>query len=103
MNMFDHDFSLLCEAYTDASAYDEDIYIRQLQEDEMRFILYDCIAFNFIQRNYDIYKRKLYIIVHFIKKHEHIFDSLERNTIYTNHKSLMSFINVQKHENIYAR
>ena len=102
MNMFDHDFSLFCETYIDASTYDENIYIRQLQEDEMRFILYDCIAFNFTHRNYDIYKRKLYIIVHFIKKHEHIFDFLERNTIYTNHKSLMNFINAQKHENIYA-
>ena len=103
MNMFDHDFLLLCEAYTDASTYDEDIYIRQLQEDEMKSILYDCIAFNITQRNYDTYKRELYIIVHFIKKYEHIFDSLKRNTIYTNHKSLMNFINAQEHENIYAR
>ena len=47
MNMFDHDFSLFCEAYIDASTYDEDIYIRQLQKDEMKSIFYDCIAFNF--------------------------------------------------------
>ena len=103
MNMFDHDFSLLCEAYTDASTYDENIYIRQLQKNEMKSIFYDCIAFNITQRNYDTYKRELYIIVHFIKKYEHIFDFLKRNTIYTNHKLLMSFINAQKHENIYAR
>ena len=103
MNMFNYNFSLFCETYIDASTYDENIYIRQLQKNEMRFIFYDCIAFNVTQRNYDTYKRKLYIIVHFIKKHEYIFDFLKRNTIYTNHKFLMKFINVQKHENIYAR
>ena len=94
MNMFDYNFSLFCETYTNASTYDENIYIRQLQKNEMRFIFYDCIAFNVTQRNYNTYKRELYIIVHFIKKHEHIFDFLKRNTIYTNHKFLMSFINV---------
>ena len=103
MNMFDHDFTLLCEIYIDASTYDEDIYINQLQEDENRFILYDCVSFNSAQRNYDIYKRKLFTIVHFTKKYEHIFDSKNRNTIHTNHKSLVRFMNAQKHENIYAR
>ena len=103
MNMFDHDFILFCEIYIDVSTYDENIYINQLQEDENRFILYDCVSFNSIQRNYDIYKRKLFTIVHFTKKYEHIFDSKNRNTIHTNHKSFVKFMNAQKHENIYAR
>ena len=103
MNMFDHDSTLFCEIYIDASAYDENIYINQLQEDENRSILYDCVSFNSAQRNYDIYKRKLFTIVHFTKKYEHIFDSKNRNTIHTNHKSLVKFMNAQKHENIYAR
>ena len=101
--MFDHDSTLLCEIYIDVSAYDEDIYISQLQKDENRSILYDCVSFNSAQRNYDIYKRELFTIVHFIKKYEHIFDSKNRNTIHTNHKSLVKFMNAQKHENIYAR
>ena len=103
MNIFDYNFNLFCEIYIDISKYDEDIYIRQLQNNEIRFILYDCVAFNLIQRNYDIYKRKLYIIVYFIKKYKHIFDILIRNTIYTNYKFLVNFINIQKHEDIHVR
>ena len=103
MNMFDHDSILFCEIYIDVSIYDESIYINQLQENENKFILYDCVSFNSNQRNYDIYKRKLFTIVHFTKKYEHIFDSKNRNTIHTNHKSFVRFMNAQKHENIYAR
>ena len=101
--MFDHNSTLFCEIYIDVSTYDEYIYINQLQKDENKFILYDCVSFNSTQRNYDIYKRKLFTIVHFTKKYEHIFDSKNRNTIHTNHKSLVKFMNAQKHENIYVR
>ena len=101
--MFDYNFTLFCNIYVDALTYNKNIYICQLQKNEIKFILYDCFIFNSIQRNYDIYKRKLFTIVYFIKKYEYIFDEKKRNTIYTNHKCFVKFINKQTHENIYVR
>ena len=102
MNMFDHDFNFSIETFTDASKWNIEIYIRQLQNDEMKFILFDSYNFTSIQRNYDTYKKKLFVIVHFIKKHEHYFNAKNISIIHTNYKFLVEFMNVKKHENIYA-
>ena len=48
LNMFDHDFEHEVETYIDASRYEIDIYISQLQNEKMKSILYDFIVFNAI-------------------------------------------------------
>lgn len=103
MNMFGIDPELPVDAYTDASKYGAGLYICQLQEGEMRPILYDSIAFNSTQRNYDTYKRELFAIVMFTDKYEHIFNSKEVSTIHTDHKPLIGFMNAEEHSDIFAR
>ena len=103
MNMFDIDSELFVNAYIDVFKYDADFYICQLQKGEMRLILYDSIAFNSTQRNYDTYKRKLFVIVMFIDKYEHIFNSKKVFIIHIDHKLLIDFMNVEKHSNIFAK
>ena len=103
MNMFDIDFEFFVNAYIDVFKYDAGLYICQLQKDEMRLILYDSIAFNSTQRNYDTYKKKLFAIVMFIDKYEHIFNNKKVFIIHIDHKLLISFMNVEKHSNIFAK
>ena len=103
MNMFDHDSNLFVETYIDVSKWEIDIYIQQLQKNEMKSILFDSYNFMFTQRNYDIYKKELFAIVHFIDKHEHFFNVKKIFTIHTNYKSFVDFLNAKKHEDIYAR
>ena len=103
LDMFGHDPEHGVEAYTDASRYGAGIYISQLQDGEMRPILYDSIAFNATQRNYDTYKRELLAIVLFTDKYEYIFNGKETSTIYTDHKPLVGFLNAEEHEDIFAR
>lgn len=86
VNMFDHDFNFSIETFTNASKWIIEIYIRQLQNDEIKFILFDSYSFTSTQRNYDTYKKKLFAIVHFIEKHEHYFNVKNISTINTNHK-----------------
>ena len=69
----------------------------------MRSILYDFITFNSTQKNYDTYKREFLTRILFIDKYEQIFNDKKTATIHTNHKSLISFMNADEHENIYAR
>ena len=103
LNMFDHDSEHEVETYIDASRYEIDIYISQLQNEKMKSILYDFIVFNATQKNYDIYKKKLLTIVLFIDKYEYIFNDKKIFTIYTNHKSFVNFLNAKKHENIFVK
>ena len=103
MNMFDIDFELFVNAYIDVFKYDADFYICQLQKNEIRLILYDFIIFNSTQRNYDTYKKKLFVIVMFIDKYEHIFNNKKMFIIYIDHKSLINFMNVEKHSNIFVK
>ena len=91
MNMFGIDPELSVNAYTDAFKYGADLYIGQLQKGEMRLILYDFIVFNSTQRNYDTYKRKLFAIVMFIDKYEHIFNGKEVFIIHIDHEFLIDF------------
>ena len=103
MNMFDIDFELFVNAYIDAFKYGADLYICQLQKSEMRFILYDFITFNSIQRNYDTYKKKLFAIVMFTDKYKHIFNNKKMFTVHTDHKPLIGFMNAEKHSNIFVK
>ena len=101
--MFDIDFEFFVNAYIDAFKYGADFYICQLQKDEMKLILYDFIVFNSIQRNYDTYKKKLFVIVMFINKYEHIFNSKKMFIIHIDHKLLISFMNAEKHSRIFVK
>lgn len=103
MDMFGHDPELATDAYTDASKHCAGLYVSQIQDGEVRPILYDSIAFNPTQRNYDTYKRELLAIVLFTAKYEHIFNGKQVTTIHTDHKPLVGFLNAAEHEDIYAR
>lgn len=101
--MFKHDFSKSIKAYTNVLLYDESLYIRQLQNEKMKFIFYDFIIFENTQRNYHTYKRKLYVMIQFVIKYRHMFNAKKTFIFHIDHKLFVKFINALKHENIYVR
>ena len=103
INMFNYNFELVTNVYINALKYCVNLYVSQIQNGEVKSILYNSIAFNSIQKNYDTYKKKLLIIVLFTIKYEHIFNNKQIIIIHTNHKLLIEFLNVVEYKNIYAR
>ena len=100
--MFNYNFKLITNVYIDILKHCVDLYVSQIQNSEIKSILYDSIAFNSIQKNYDTYKKKLLTIVLFTVKYEHIFNGKQIIIIHTNHKLLIEFLNVVEHKNIYV-
>ena len=65
-------------------------------------IIYNSFTFAFIKRKYLIYKKKLYIIIMFIIKYNYLCKhSYFSNIIYIDYKSLIHFLNLNLHEEIY--
>lgn len=66
------------------------------------FIIYDSFSWSLSQWNYLTYKKKLCVIVIFIKKYDYLCKHLYLSTvIHMNHKSLMHFLETDAHENVY--
>lgn len=67
------------------------------------FIIYDLFTFDLIRRKYFIYKRKLYVIVKFIKKYDYLCKHFYYIVIiiYINHKSLTYFLSLNIYKRIY--
>ena len=103
LNLFDYNSKFFVEIYTNTSQYKKNIYVYQLQNKKIKLLLYNFITFTKIQKNYYIYKKKLYVIIHFTTKHRHIFDTKNVFTIYIDYKLLIKFLNAIKHKNIYIR
>ena len=66
------------------------------------FIIYDFFAFASTRRKYLIYKRKLYVIVKFIKKYDYLCKHIYHTAvIHINHKSLTYFLKSDIYEKVY--
>ena len=48
INIFDHNFELIIDVYIDVLKYNVDLYISQIQNNEIKSILYNFIIFNSI-------------------------------------------------------
>ena len=103
LNLFNHNSKFFVKAYIDVSQYKKDIYVYQLQNKKIKLLLYNFITFTKIQKNYHIYKKKLYVIIYFTAKHRYMFNTKNVFTIYIDHKLLIKFLNAIKHENIYTQ
>ncbi|PTB66846.1 hypothetical protein BBK36DRAFT_1140613 [Trichoderma citrinoviride] len=61
------------------------------------------------QRNFDpyqpgdTYKRELYCIMEFSRRHGHYFRAPDESVIYTDHKPLTWFLDSSTHEGVYSR
>ena len=65
-------------------------------------IIYNSMIFIFIRRNYPIYKRKLYIIIKFIKKYDYFYKyPYYTSIIYINYKPLTYFLKSDTYKGIY--
>ena len=65
-------------------------------------IIYNSIIFIFIRYNYFIYKRKLYIIIKFVKKYDYLYKYLYYTfIIYINYKLLIYFLKFDIYKRIY--
>lgn len=92
-----------CELYSDASGYGAGCVIIQVRQKVPYPILYDAFMFTRTQRNYGTFKRELFAIVEFCRRHRHFFSCREPSIIFTDHKPLTWFIDSANHEGIYAR
>lgn len=102
-SMFGVDESLPVHAYFDASQFAGGFAMMHIVKGVERPIIYDSFSCTTTQRNYDTYKRELLTIVTFAEKHKHHFTTRHPTTFYTDHLPLISFINSDRHEGIYAR
>ena len=90
--------------FTDASAYAAGLLVSQYEGKTMYPILYDAFTFTAAERNYGTYKRELAAIVRFASKYEYMLQNPEHpGVVYTDHKPLLSFLNSDYHDGIYAR
>ena len=66
------------------------------------FIMYDAFSLFKTRRIYLIYKKKLCVFVKFVMKYDYMCKhSYNVTTIHTNHRSLISFLKFDFHEDIY--
>lgn len=90
--------------FVDASGWAAGCYVEQLIEKVPKPIMYDSFLFTKTQRNYGTYKRELFGIVEFIRKHRRYFSCGNPvSVIYTDHKPLTFFRSSPNVEGIYAR
>lgn len=65
-------------------------------------IIYDSFSWSLSQRNYLTYKKKLCIIIIFVKKYDYLYKhSYLLTVVYMNHKSLTHFLEADVHEDVY--
>lgn len=103
VEMFGVDESLPVRAYFNASDFAGGFAITQIVNGVERPIIYDSASLNPAQRKYGTYKRELYAIVRFSEKYRHHFTTAHTATFFTDHKPLVTFINSDRHDGIYAR
>jgi hypothetical protein len=92
--------------YIDAFMYDEDLIITQFRQKNEKIveisILYDVYTFNSTERKYLVYKKELCVLIKSVMKYDHFCKHLINTTIiHTDHKSLIHFLEFDRHEEIY--
>ena len=102
-------WSLIIYLYTDTSEYADNLVITQYQliDDNFRSvevsIIYDFFTFSVAERKYHIYKQKLCAMIKFAFKYYYLLQNLNQETIiYTDHKSLVHFLKLSLHDEIYS-
>ena len=110
VSMYEIDWSIQFHFYSDASEYVRDLVITQFQvlseykKSAEMSILYDIFTFNQAECHYSTYKRKLCVIVKFVIKHNHLLqnsDSKMYEVLHTDHMSLICFLKLELHDEIY--
>lgn len=101
--MFGVDETMPVRAYFDASDFTGGFALTQIVNGVECSIIYDSVSLNPTQRKHRTYKRELYAIVHFSEKYCHHFTKAHTATFFTDHKPLVTFINSDRHDGIYAR
>ena len=110
VSMYEIDWSIQFHFYSDASEYVRDLVITQFQillrykKSAEISILYDIFIFNQAEHHYSTYKRKLCVIVKFVIKHNYLLwnsDSKMYEVLYTDHISLICFLKLELHDEIY--
>lgn len=72
--MFGWDLALLVNLYSDVFNFAVGCYITQVQDKEIRLLVYNSFTLFPDERNYDTYQQKLVTIVRFAKKYSHILN-----------------------------
>ena len=110
VSMYEIDWSIQFHFYSDASGYVRDLVITQFQillrykKSAEMSILYDVFTFNQAECHYSTYKRELCVIVKFVVKHNHLLwnsDSKMYEVLHTDHMSLICFLKLELHDEIY--
>ena len=110
VSMHGIDWSIQFHFYSDASGYVRDLVITQFQillrykKSAEMSILYDVFTFNQAECHYSTYKRELCVIVKFVVKHNHLLwnsDSKMYEVLHTDHMSLICFLKLELHDEIY--
>ena len=108
--MYEIDWSIQFHFYSDISEYAEDLIITQFQillrykKSAEIFILYNIFIFNQAECHYSTYKRELCIIVKFAVKHNYLLWNLNSKmyeVLYTDYISLICFLKLEFHDEIY--
>lgn len=103
VSMFGVDENAPVRAYFDASDFAGGFALTQVVGGVERPIIYDSVALSAPQRKYGTYKRELFAIVHFSDKYRHHFTTRHPAVFFTDHKPLVTFLNSDRHDGIYAR
>ena len=101
--MFGWDLILPVDLYSNASNFEAGYYIPQIQDGEIRPLVYDLYTLLPAERNYNTYWQELAAIVKFTKKYFHILNAKHQSIAHTDHKPLVGFLNAEYYKNIFAR
>ncbi|KAI0995731.1 hypothetical protein K3495_g12450 [Podosphaera aphanis] len=103
VDMFEWDYLEPVRLFTDASLYAGGCVITQIREEKEVPILYDSVTFSKSEKNYGTYKRELFAMVSFARKHDYMLKGSKTSMIFTDHHPLIYFLESSALEGIYSR
>ena len=101
--MFGQDPVLPMDLYSDILNFAAGCYISQIQDDELRLLVYDSFTLLPTEWNYNTYRHGLVAIMKFTKKYSHMLTSENQSDIHTDHKPFVEFLDAEYHEDIFMR
>lgn len=113
ISMHEMNLKLFIHFYIDVSNWAASLVITQFQNATLMnsrksnflikiFIIYDSFLWSFSQRNYFTYKKKLCVIIIFVKKYDYLCKHSYLLTVaHMNHRSLTHFLEVDVHKDVY--
>ncbi|KAI0995222.1 hypothetical protein K3495_g12960, partial [Podosphaera aphanis] len=92
VDMFGWDYLEPVRLFTDASLYAGGCVITQIREEKEVPILYNSVTFSKSEKNYGTYKRELFAMVSFARKHDYMLKGSKTSTIFTDHHPFIYFL-----------